>query len=147
MAMLSRIFADRPSRRITLSLLAAGAVALAVAFLIGIDENLLGLLLLLAGSVLLILAYIYRWQEVKKFKYLTFLSIPGFFVSVILHNVCEALANSKLEAGIFKSIFIGLSVAFFFVAIIVCPAAVVAGLMGWNRRWGGSGDSHLSLNR
>lgn len=135
MNMLSRIFVDRPKRSITLTLSATGVVALIVGFLIGGGNSTIGSLFLLAGSFLLILACLYRWQEVKTFKYLTFFSMAGFFVFAILHNVFDYFSGSMGGTGILKQAFVALSVACFLLAILACPAAVVAGVMGWNRRW------------
>jgi len=71
MAILSRIFADKPSRKTTLILSAAGVAALAAGSWIGGGNSPTGALILFAGLVFVIPACTYRWQEIKKFRYLT----------------------------------------------------------------------------
>jgi hypothetical protein len=100
MAILSRIFADKPSRETTLILSAAGVAALAAGCWIGGGNSPTGALLLFAGSVFVILACTYRWQEIKKFRYPTFSSLAGFFVFAVPHTVFEAFAGSTESPGL-----------------------------------------------
>ena len=133
MAILSRIFADKPSRKTTLILSAAGVAALAAGSWIGGGNSPTGALILFAGLVFVIPACTYRWQEIKKFRYLTFSSLECFFVFAVAHNVFEAFAGSTESPGLLRQTLAGLSVGCFLIAILVCPAATLVGIMGWNR--------------
>ncbi|MBN1567728.1 MAG: HEAT repeat domain-containing protein [Acidobacteria bacterium] len=135
MMILSKVFIDTPSRTMTLSLSAMGAAAVIVGFLIGGVNAPICSFLLFAGCFLFILAYAYRWQGVRKFKFLMLLSLSGFFVFAILHNLFEAYSLATESRTVVKQALAGLSVASFLIAILVCPAAAAVGLLGWIRRW------------
>jgi hypothetical protein len=102
MAILSRIFADKPNRETTLILCAAGVASPAAGSWIGGGNSPTGALLLFAGSVFVIPACTYRWQEIKKFKYLTFSSLEGFFVFAVPHTIFEAFAGSTESPGLLR---------------------------------------------
>jgi len=67
--------------------------------------------------------------SLKKFLILTGSSVVLFFVSVILHNAFYALGT--LTECIVLTTWLGiLEVAFFLIAVIGCPIALVVGIIG-----------------
>ena len=109
---------DNRRLRITLILLFIGCLLIAVAAIIGIPDNLPGILLCYAGVASVIYAFIHHWKENKRFVKLLVASIIGFIVFAILHNVLESTRLEIIGAG------------FFLIAIFVCPVTFLIGLVG-----------------
>ncbi len=74
---------------ITLILLFIGCLLITVAAIIGIPDNLPGILLCYFGIVAVILAFIHHWRRSKNFVPLLVASIVGFVVFAIF--VCPAM--------------------------------------------------------
>jgi len=124
-----RIFTNT---RGALTFLAIGVAALVAAFIIGIDDNPPGLLLLYAGCTSIILAAVHRWRSPKSFLWLLVGSTASFIVSAILHNVFHGLGDDvfpNLPAAILW-MFEAASVAFFWVALVLSPSGVLVGVVG-----------------
>ncbi len=110
--------------RITLILLFIGCSLVAFAAIIGIPDNLPGILLCYAGVASIIYAFIHHWKENKRFVKLLVASIIGLVVCIILHNVFEAIGVEIIGAG------------FFLIAVFVCPVTLLIGLVGTLRTGG-----------
>ncbi|MBI5730821.1 MAG: hypothetical protein HY963_06765 [Ignavibacteriales bacterium] len=122
---------NRSNLKTTTIFLAISIVFIVMAFVIGINDNPPGLLLLFLGSITLLLAFIHHWKESKKFKRLTFASIIGFIVFVILHNLFDGLSQMFSAKSLLQILINGLGVAFFLFAIFLCPAGLIVGAWGW----------------
>lgn len=109
---------------------AIGCVAFAAAFIVGINDNPPGIALLYGALVCLMLAVVFNWRRPKSFLLLCGLSALGFVVFAILHNLLYGLAT-MVDLAWLKAIIEVLHVAAFLIAILVCPAGVVVGLVGW----------------
>ena len=130
MKSLSNSSGDRGRLKITLILLALSGILLIAAFVIGVAENPPGIILLYAGIFALILAFVYRWREVKKFKLLTLFSFIGIPIFVVLHNLSEVLGEKSADIILLYYLLMGWSVLSFLVAVIVCPAGLITGIIG-----------------
>jgi hypothetical protein len=117
--------------RTTVGLVAIAGVALAVAMLVGIGDNPPGLALLYLSVVLFITAIVHTWRRPKCFFWLFLGSLIGFPVFAILHNVLYALGELTKETPVLPWIFEGLHVAGFLIAIVLCPAGAIVGLVGF----------------
>jgi hypothetical protein len=119
----------RPNLRRRLIFLGCAAVLLAAAMLVGISDNPPGLLLAFATSILVVLALTMSWHHPRKHFYLFVGSILAFAMTAVLHNVFEAAAS---VAGVpaLKAAGEAIGVAFFLVAIFLCPAGIVVGAVG-----------------
>jgi len=53
-----------------------------------------------------------------------------FVISGALHNVFHAVADNFESMQVLPEILTGLSVTFFLVAVLICPPAVMIGLVG-----------------
>ncbi|KPL26533.1 MAG: hypothetical protein AMS23_01370 [Bacteroides sp. SM1_62] len=103
---------------IMLALALSGCVLITVAAIMGVSDNLPGILLCYAGIVSLIFAFIHHWRKSKGYVILLVSSIIGFIVFAILHNVLEAMGVEIIGA------------VFFLIALFVCPPAFFIGLVG-----------------
>ena len=120
----------KKSRKVTFIFLAISCLSLIAAFIVGISDNLPGLLLCYIASSAFILAIVHGWRKVWKYLVLLGGSVVGFGLGVLLHNFCYGL--SKLTADIFvlHYLFEVLHVAFFLITVLVCPAGVLVGAAG-----------------
>jgi len=66
----------------------------------------------------------------KKFLILTGISAGGFFVSVFLHNIFYGLSIITNQISILSFVMEMLDIAFFIIAIFICPLAFAIGLIG-----------------
>ena len=117
-------------RKITF-ILAGLAVALIVgALVIGVSDNVPGLVLCFIAAILIFVACIHTWREMKKFLILTGASLVGFSVFVLLHNAFYGLGIITSDIPVVSRFMEFSHVAFFCLAIFVCPAGFVAGAVG-----------------
>ena len=102
--------------------LALGVISLVLAAIIGISDNPPGIILSFLGSVFFILIFTHKWQKPKPYIILLITSLMGFVVSIILHNVFEAVGKETILelVGVF----------FFLLAIFLCPAGIIVGGIG-----------------
>lgn len=118
------------NRKLTFIFFIIGCLLLIMAFIIGIEDNLPGILLLYFGTISLILTFVHKWREFKKFKILTLISIIGIPVFVVLYNLLYGLSKMSAEIILLSSFLNLLSGLSFLLAIIVCPAGLLIGLVG-----------------
>jgi hypothetical protein len=110
-------------QKMTYVYLSLSIVSVAVALIIGIDDNPPGILLCFIGSILFILAFTYSWKRAKTFILLAVFSLLGLVISAILHNVFEAVGGEGTFPG-------AIGVVFFLIAIFICPAGLLVGIVG-----------------
>jgi hypothetical protein len=85
----------------------------------------------LLGLALLILSV--RWQErtlLRTFWILAGASTAGFALGSVLHNVFYALATITEQWSILSGAMEVLEVAFFLIAVLLCPVAFLVGTVG-----------------
>ena len=99
------------------------------ASIVGISDNPPGIALAFLSTIAFVLMFVHPWRIVKKFRYLTYTSILGLVIAIILHNLFEGLAAKLGESGLAYRLLSGAGVAFFFIALI-CPIALLVGLVG-----------------
>jgi hypothetical protein len=120
----------RRRRAATLVLIAAGCACLVAAFLVGIADNPPGLALVYLAATAWILALAHRWRRVRSFLILLGTSLAGFPLAVVLHNLFYALGILAADAVVLQPVLGFLEVAFFLVAVFVCPPGAVIGAAG-----------------
>ncbi len=101
---------------------------MAVALALGIADNPPGILFLFASILALVLAMVNRWRTVRPFLKMTWVSLAGFSVLVVLHNLLHGLA--EMVPGWLHPLVDALSAATFLLAVILMPVTFFAGLMG-----------------
>ena len=111
-----------------LFVLAAIFCALVIgALLIGVSDNIPGIVLCYLAATIPFIALTRNWQELKKFLILLGASFGGFFVSVLLHNAIYGLFIHFFGADFWNG---GDEPVFFFMAIFVCPIGFLVGAVG-----------------
>lgn len=120
----------KKSRKVTVGLVVLCCVSLLAAFIVGISDNPPGLALCYLAIVSLILAFVHGWRKVKYFLILLGGSVIGFAVFAVLHNVFYALAEISSDIVVLSQMLKFLDAASFLVAIFVCPAGLLIGVIG-----------------
>ena len=117
---MKKVFKSVDKKRIRLMLIFGllGVVLITAALLIGIEDNLPGILLWFVGMASVIFAFIHHWRKNKSFVILLVASFIGAIVSTVLHNVLEAVGAEIIGTG------------FFLIAVLICPPAFIVGFMG-----------------
>ena len=100
--------------KLTLLLFAICGALAVVAGVVGIDDSLPGQSLVYLSGTALVLAFVHPWRTSRRFLYLTGASVLGFFGFAILSNVTPA----------------GFEGIFFVIALFLCPAAPLVGIVG-----------------
>lgn len=101
-------------------------ISMLAALIVSIPDNPPGIVLSFISSILLVIAFTHNFTSIKSYVILSVISVAGFAAAAVLHNF--------LEAG-GKGTFIELiSVFFFLVAIFICPAGFVVGIIGIVRK-------------
>ena len=84
-----------------------------------------------AGVGLIITTYKEKISGKRKFYLLlSGFSSAGFLLGVVLHNLLYALGTITENLGILNKIINFFEVAFFLVAILICPVGFIVGLVG-----------------
>ena len=125
-------------------LITVGLLAGTGALLIGVSDNPPGILLLYAGLSCLAGAWVWNWRSPRDFWILLLLSLAGFPVGVVMHNLLFALGTVVSEIRFLFWIVEVISTFFFLVAVMaVGPTALVALVGGIYTSW--QGMSRLTL--
>lgn len=117
-------------RRRTFALLAVAGLLAVLSGLVGIADNPPGLLLAFGSAALFVAALVHHWRTARQFRFLAYAGGLGFGFFAILHNVFEALAAASGRVAVLPGVLEGLGVLAFIVAILVCPPALVVGIVG-----------------
>ena len=103
--------------------LSISIVLISIALIIGIDDNPPGIIIFFLGSIVLVIAFTHKWQKAKPYLLLALFSLLGLVISGILHNAFEAIGGEGTILGI-------VGAAFFLIALFICPACLVVGIVG-----------------
>jgi len=120
----------KSSRRVTLLWVVICCGSLMSAFIVGISDNLPGLALCYIAAISIILAFVHAWRKVMYFLILSGASLVGFFVFVVLHNVFYGLGQISADIIVLSQLLEFSHVAFFLIAIFICPAGLLIGAVG-----------------
>ena len=83
---------------------------------VGVSDNLAGLSLALLSATALVLAFVHPWRAPKRYLLLIGASMLMFVASTVLSNV---FGDGSAAGGVF-----------FFIAIWLCPAGLLVGVIG-----------------
>ena len=100
------------------------------AYVVGISDNPPGIALAFLSTISFLLAFTHSLRSSKQFRYLIYISGLGFVISVILHNVFEGIASNIEGTSIAQGFLNGIGVAFFLIAIFICPIGLIIGAIG-----------------
>ncbi len=118
------------NRKLSVIFLTACCISAIAAAVIGIEDNVPGILCAFIATVALVLSFVHPWRTAKQFSLLLLGAILCFVISAVLHNVFHGVADNIESMQVLPEILTGLSVTFFLVAVLVCPPAVIVGLVG-----------------
>lgn len=121
---------DNRHRKITLVFLAIFCLSLISAFIVGISGNWTGITLCYIAAAALILAFMHKWRRMKNFLILLVVSLVGFGVFVVLHNLFYGLAELATDIIVLRPLLEFLHAAFFLIALILCPSGLAIGAIG-----------------
>lgn len=120
-----------PRNRVrTFILLAICGLLAVAAAIVGISDNLPGILLAYLAATALVLAFVHPWRTVNPFRRLLYVSILGFVLFAILHNLFEAMAWNLGDPSLVRALLEGVGAALFLIATLVCPPALLIGVLG-----------------
>jgi hypothetical protein len=101
------------------------------ALLVGISDNPPGIILLYGAGLTAVLAVVHRWRSARRFGYLVLSAALGFLVLAAIHNFAEVGAEGLSHLPVVAYPLAAVSVVGFMLAVVVCPAAVLVGVVGW----------------
>jgi hypothetical protein len=127
--MIDALSTPRNRIRTLFLLVICGLLAIAAAA-VGIDDNPPGILLAFLAATAFVLAFVHPWRTARQFRFLLYASVLGLALFAILYNVFAAVAHNSATAGALQNLLQGLAVAAFFLATLICPAALIVGAVG-----------------
>jgi len=130
MKILKKIQHVSPTIRLKLLLIMIGLFLFIGANIVGISDNLPGILLLFASVASILFALVYHWKTIRNYSILLIASTIGFPIMALLHNLFYAFAEAIRDLAFLKVIFHVIEVASFLIAIIICPVGILTGIIG-----------------
>ena len=127
--MLEAFSTPRNRNRTVILFAICGMLAVAAAA-VGISDNPPGLLLAFLSASAFIVAFVHPWRASKHFQRLIYVSVLGFIVFAVLHNVFEGIASKAGVSGLVHDLLSGAGVVLFLVAILLCPPGLLVGAVG-----------------
>ena len=114
--------------RILLAICGLLAVAAGV---VGIDDNLPGILLAFLAATTFVLAFVHTWRTARKFMFLLLASVLGFVLYIILNIILDTAAQDPATAGALQDLLQSPIVnAFSIIIAMICSAAFIVGAVG-----------------
>ena len=100
------------------------------AFLIGISDNIPGIILLVVSISAAFGVWVWNWHYPRKFWILLGAALLSFPVGVVLHNLFYALGIGASEIKILAAVLSYLEVGFFIIAVLFAGPAALTALIG-----------------
>ena len=100
------------------------------AIVVGVSNNIPGIVLCYLAAVVLAVAATRTWRKTKRFLILVVASVIGFFVFVFLHNAFYALTMLTNHIAALSHLMEVFHVVFFIIAVFLCPATFLVGVVG-----------------
>ena len=117
--------------KMTLILLASCGLLAIAAVIIGIDDNLPGILLAFLAATAFILAFVHPWRTARKFMFLLLASILGFVLFIILNIILDTVAQNPTNTGTLQDLLQSPAIdAYSIIIAMICTAAFIVGAVG-----------------
>jgi uncharacterized membrane protein (UPF0136 family) len=101
------------------------------AVVVGIDDNMPGVLLAFFAAIVFVLAFVHPWRTARKFMYLILSSILGFVFFIILNIILDTVAQNPENTGTLQGLLQGSAIeAFSIIIAMICAAAFIVGTIG-----------------
>ena len=100
------------------------------AIVIGVNDNIPGIVLCYLATIVLVIAPILSWRKTRSFLILLVASVIGFFFFVFLHNAFYALTMLTSHIAVLSRLMEVLHVTSFVIAVFLCPGTFLVGAVG-----------------
>ena len=121
-----------PRNRIkTLILLVVCGLSATVAVVVGIDDNLLGVMLALLAAIAFVLAFAHPWRTARKFMFLLLASVLGFVLFIIMNIITDSIVQNPATSGTLQNLIQSpVNDALNLILAMICVAAFIVGTIG-----------------
>ena len=124
-------FSTPHNRKMTLILLAICGLLAIAAVVVGIDDNLPGILLAFLAATAFVLAFVHPWRTARKFMFLLLASVLGFVLFAILNIIFDSVAQDPATSGALQDLMQSPAIdALNLIIAMICPAAFIVGAVG-----------------
>jgi len=113
-----------------LVLLGVCVLSAMAAAVVGIDDNLPGVLLASLAAAAFVLTFVHPWRAPGQFRRLLYASALGSVLFGLLHIALEALASNPGGSGVVQGLLNGAAAVCFLIAVLVCPPAFLVRAVG-----------------
>ena len=115
----------------TLILLVACGLSAIASAVVGINDNLPGILLALLAATAFVLAFAHPWRIARKFMFLLLGSVLGFVVFFILNIIIDSIAQNPATSIALRNLVQSpASDALILIFAMICQAAFIIGAVG-----------------
>jgi len=124
-------FSPPKNRKMMLILLAICGLLAIAAVVVGIDDNLPGILLAFLAATAFVLAFVHPWRTARKFMFLLLASILGFVLFIILNIILDTVAQNPANTGTLQDLLQSPAIdAVSIIIAMICSAAFIVGAAG-----------------
>jgi len=124
-------FSTSRNRIKTLVLLVVCGLSTSASVVVGIDDNLLGVLLALLASIAFVLAFAHPWRTARKFMFLLLASVLGFVLFIIMNIISDSIAQNPATSGALQNLIQSPAInALSLIIAMISPAAFIIGAIG-----------------
>jgi uncharacterized membrane protein (UPF0136 family) len=124
-------FSTPHNRKLALILLAICGLLAIAAVVVGINDNLPGILLAFLAAAAFVLAFVHPWRTAKKFVFLILASVLGFVLFVILNIILDTATQNPTTTGVLQNLLQSPVIdAFSIIIAMLCTAAFIVGVVG-----------------
>ena len=124
-------FSTPHNRKMMLILLAICGLLAIAAVVVGIDDNLPGILLAFLAATAFVLAFVHPWRTAKKFMFLLLTSVLGFVLYIILNIILDSVTHNPATTVALQNLIQSpVANALSLIVAMVCPAAFIVGAVG-----------------
>ena len=124
-------FSTQHNRKMTLILLAICGLLAIAAVVVGIDDNLPGILLAFLAATAFVLAFVHPWRTARKFMFLLLGSLLGFVLFIILNIILDTVAQNPANTGTLQDLLQSPAIdAVSIIIAMVCSATFIVGAVG-----------------
>jgi hypothetical protein len=124
-------FSTPHNRKMTLIIFTISGLLAIAAVVVGIDDNLPGILLAFLAAIAFVLAFVHPWQTAKKFMFILLASVLGFVLFIILNIILDTVVQNPATTGALRDLLQSPVVEAFSIIIgMICAAAFTVGAVG-----------------
>ena len=124
-------FSTPHNRKKTLVLLAICGLLAAAAVMVGIEDNLPGVLLAYLAAAAFVLVFVHPWRTARRFMFLLLASAAGLVLFVILNIIVDSVVQSSATSGALQDLIESPAIdTLNLIIAMVCPAAFIVGAVG-----------------